>query len=577
MPVGSGYDEMPSRQLERKESTMRTLWMVTAALMMGAGSAPTAPLERPPSLLEAVGSRALVDTAVMDAVDVSALLAEDEVRDRTPRGGPARFAAAIDAALGSRERGTWERLDRGWHLWRLRISSPGALSLNLGIARLELPPGARLWVHDGVGDLVHGPYTAADRTSRGELWTPMVLGDTLVLEVESPTRDGVEVEIGSVNHGYRFFGERRGAAKQGACNIDVVCPEGDPWRDQIRAVGWYTLEGFETCSGTLVNNVSEDLTPYFLTADHCDIDETNDETMVVYWNYESEVCGDLSGGQVTDTTRGATLRATWFDSDFALVELSERPDPAYNVHYAGWDATGAVAQGSVCIHHPSTDEKAISFNDDPLTTIWDTHWLVDNWDQGTTEPGSSGSCLFDPDSGLCIGTLTGGTASCSLPDDPDWFGKLSLGFPGGGQPSDSLAPWLDPQGTGTLTLAGRDPVAPSECMSDADTLCLNGGRFKVEVGWRDFQGGTGVGRVVQESGDSGLLWFFQQDNWEMLVKVLDGCGLNQSYWVFAASATDVEYTITVTDTDSGQVRTYSNPLGTQAPAITDTSAFATCP
>ena len=113
--------------------------------------------------------------------------------------------------------------------------------------------------------------------------------------------------------------------------------------------------------------------------------------------------------------------------------------------------------------------------------------------------------------------------------------------------------------------------------SDVD-LCLNDDRFLVEVEWRDPAGNRGSGRVVPvDSRDSGLLWFFSENNWEMLVKVLDGCRVNDRYWVFAAATTDVEYTLRVTDLDSGEVQEYVNPLGTASPAITDTSAFATCP
>ncbi|MCP4658622.1 MAG: hypothetical protein GY856_24695 [bacterium] len=79
------------------------------------------------------------------------------------------------------------------------------------------------------------------------------------------------------------------------------------------------------------------------------------------------------------------------------------------------------------------------------------------------------------------------------------------------------------------------------------------------------------------SDDSGLLWFFDPDNWELLVKVLDGCAVNQRYWVFAAATTNVETTLEVTDSLSGQMKTYHNPLGTSAAAVTDTFAFATCP
>ncbi len=118
----------------------------------------------------------------------------------------------------------------------------------------------------------------------------------------------------------------------------------------------------------------------------------------------------------------------------------------------------------------------------------------------------------------------------------------------------------------------------SGCTPDANTLCLNNGRFEVVIQWTDFNGNTGFGNVVPYgSSDSGLMWFFNPDNWEMLVKVLNGCGVNNHYWVFAALTTNVQYTLQVTDTATGNVVQYSNPLGNSSPAITDASAFATCP
>ena len=115
------------------------------------------------------------------------------------------------------------------------------------------------------------------------------------------------------------------------------------------------------------------------------------------------------------------------------------------------------------------------------------------------------------------------------------------------------------------------------CVAGPNTLCLKDNRFQVEVIWSDFGGGTGpatdAGLV---SPDSGLFYFFSPDNWEMLVKVLDGCDITNHFWVFAAATTDVAYTLQVTDTLTGIVKTYDNPLGTASPAITDTNAFATC-
>jgi hypothetical protein len=125
-----------------------------------------------------------------------------------------------------------------------------------------------------------------------------------------------------------------------------------------------------------------------------------------------------------------------------------------------------------------------------------------------------------------------------------------------------------------------DPRAVAgRCIPSSSRLCLNDGRFAVEASWREFGNRVGPARAQPlASVDSGLMWFFQPDNLELLVKVLDNCGgKTNRFWVFAAATTNVEYTLHVTDIESGQVRTYFNPLGTRSPAITDTNAFDTCP
>ncbi len=120
-------------------------------------------------------------------------------------------------------------------------------------------------------------------------------------------------------------------------------------------------------------------------------------------------------------------------------------------------------------------------------------------------------------------------------------------------------------------------TVPSACVPSPTRLCLQRERFSIEVEWRDYSSNTGPGRIVPfSSGDSGLLWFFSESNWEVLVKVLDGCGINDHFWVFAAATTNVEVTLRVTDTVTGVVRSYLNPLGQAAAAVTDAFAFATC-
>jgi len=211
----------------------------------------------------------------------------------------------------------------------------------------------------------------------------------------------------------------------------------------------------------LINSTAQDGAPYFLSAFHCGFSPQNDDTVVVYWKYEAPVCGQQTGGSLGFNQTGSTFRASEESSDFALVELSQDPDPEFDVYFTGWDVSGVPPLGSVGIHHPSGDVKSISFNDDVLTTTeWiepDTHWMVDDWEDGTTEGGSSGSCLWDPASKLCVGILTAGLASCTVIDF-DLYGKLAVAWEGGGTPETRLRDWLDPLASGAQALAGRDQM-----------------------------------------------------------------------------------------------------------------------
>ena len=118
--------------------------------------------------------------------------------------------------------------------------------------------------------------------------------------------------------------------------------------------------------------------------------------------------------------------------------------------------------------------------------------------------------------------------------------------------------------------------APSgSCRADAETLCLQDSRFEVKVNWWKADGESGVGRVVEAgTSDSGLFRFFDPLNWEVLIKVLDGCRTNGRMWVLGASTTDLGYRIVVTDTITDESRSYTNEPGRPAPAIVDTQAFS---
>jgi hypothetical protein len=134
----------------------------------------------------------------------------------------------------------------------------------------------------------------------------------------------------------------------------------------------------------------------------------------------------------------------------------------------------------------------------------------------------------------------------------------------------------------TLTLyAGTDAGAYRLSLAEADagactpgptSLCLNDNRFRAEVRWQTVDGAAGSGQVFPLTTDAGAFWFFTANNVELVVKVVDGSAVNGHFWVFGGQLTDVDYTLTVTDTQTGTVWTHHNPQGTLA-SFADTAAF----
>ena len=391
-------------------------------------------------------------------LDLAALASEDA--DREHAGLPYRFALPDRVAITPQNSGTWEALAGGLELWRQRISCPDVLSLNLGFTRYYLPAGARLLVYaaDGSGPVLS--FDERDNKSHGQLWTPLFPTGELVVELvtDPEVRGRIDLVLGSIGRGYRDFGgTETDLEKSDYCEVDVICPEGDPWRDEIDTVGVFTLAGSWKCTGTLMNNTAQDGRPLFLTARHCDVVEVLAPSVVVYWNFQHPICGLAGGSSLNYYQTGSTFLAANLASDFTLIELDDLPDPALGVKYAGWDRSPADPDSAVCIHHPTTDEKSISIERDPTyTTTWayrespgdGTHIMVEDWDLGTTETGSSGSPLFNQDHRV-VGQLHGGYASC-YNDEPDWYGRLSVSWDGGGTPATRLSDHLDPIGSGVL-------------------------------------------------------------------------------------------------------------------------------
>jgi hypothetical protein len=177
-------------------------------------------------------------------------------------------------------------------------------------------------------------------------------------------------------------------------------------------------------------------------------------------------------------------------SDFALIQLSSTPPASYNVEYAGWDNSGSTPSSAVGIHHPSGDVKKICFeNNAPYqsSTGGAQVWWINQWELGVTEPGSSGSPLFDNNHRI-IGQLYGGAAACSGSNNNgqyDFYGRFNVSWGLG------ASSYLDPLNTGVSTLdsyptnavEGAGCMNPTACNYNPDATNDDGSCDYADVGY----------------------------------------------------------------------------------------------
>lgn len=413
---------------------------------------------------------------LVQAPDTSKFIAEDAKAYTAPyRYGVEVATPGLRFARGKPSHGELKQLPDGRWLWRTEVVSPGAVSVEFAFSQLKLPEGAELFITNPQGDVVRGPIRASEVQADGRYYSALVPGDTAVLQLAmSPQAlSQVRVEVANIGHAYRGVMEALRGAKSGSCNVDAICPLGDQYRDQIDSVGHYTLRnGSSTfvCSGQLIANSRNDTTPYFLTANHCLSTEAVADTVVVYWNFLSSTCrtpGSAASGTPlprsisTHNQSGSALIANSAASDFALLRLDASVPTDSNPFWSGWDVTGIAPSYVVTIHHPAGDEMRISDSRQTVTPAaylgapnsGTTHWRIPDWDNGTTEGGSSGSGLWNQDKRL-IGQLHGGNALCGN-DLDDFYGRLSVSWNGGGTPTSRLRDWLDPTNSGASTLNGN--------------------------------------------------------------------------------------------------------------------------
>lgn len=385
-------------------------------------------------------------------------------------------------------------------IYRLKMSSSNAISLNFGFSQFYLPLSAALHIYSSDGKMLLPPITSRDNDEHGQYWTAIISDKEVIIELNVALEQVQQVRLTLATANQAFLDitnleKEQAALKSGSCNVDVVCSAGDAWRDQINSVARYTINGSGLCSGALVNNTGS-MGRNFLTANHCDVTAASAPSIVVLWNYENDTCrlpGSTSSGQDGNGVfryfnSGTSYLASYASSDMALVRLDDPIAYRANAYLAGWNRSAAVPSSAVSIHHPAGEEKRISVENDAtsitgfISSTGTSHIKVTDWDLGTTEQGSSGAPLFDQASKLIVGQLHGGFAACGN-DSADYYGRLAVSWNGGGSPSNRLRDWLDPTNSGVGTQSGRfyntryspDSYEPDNQVTESNELILDGG------------------------------------------------------------------------------------------------------
>lgn len=403
----------------------------------------------------------------MPGVDVAALMVEDSLN--TGKDIPYRFGFNHFVNISADQQGIWETLANGDKVWRLKIICPDALSINLAFDAFNIPPGAKLFLYTADKNYIVGAYTNENIQEDFQFGTDLIPGSEVILEYNEPAFPAFhgKLNIFRITHGYRdMFKWAKAFGDAGSCNVNVNCPQGANWQTEKKAVAIIIVGGSGACTGSMIADVPHSGTPYFLTANHCGT--TGVSTWVFRFNYESSGCSNVNG-PTNQTVNGSTLKATNSYSDFTLLQLNSIPQQSYGVYYAGWNRGTSPSTASTCIHHPSGDIKKISFDNGAATSsnglgnAANSHWHV-IWDLGVTEPGSSGSPLFDQNHRI-VGQLHGGASACGATDLSDEYGKFSLSWDHGTTNATQLKHWLDPDNTGNLTEDGYDPWAPVDTIN----------------------------------------------------------------------------------------------------------------
>ena len=438
-------------------------------------------------------------------------------------------STGIIADIDLKNSGTWSYLDNGTKIWRLSISVPESQALGFLYDEFNLPKGVRLFLTNENKNQVLGAFTASNNNLYNNFITEGVQGDYVNLEMNiEPYVDiaSIQFHINRISAYYRGVDDLARFSTQAAtlarpldqmsgtspCHLNAICAIPNVAKDQYKVPFGASIRilisspggssGF--CSGTLINNTGNEVngtcTPLMLTASHCDGGNYHANSDFSQWqfkfNYYYDSCNGAHLHSPSPTLNGASFKARSnlpsfggtanlsLVADFLLLQLTDPGVPLVpNLYYAGWNRNVDIYDENneeyfnffIGYHHPRGDVKKLSwattvsqsgtFNQ---SAVFGTHWKI-NFIGGGTQPGSSGSGLFDVD-GLLVGDLTGvtmyGGACGSDYSKQALYSKLSYAwentfdqtaFAQYAGPQSQLKTWLDPIGSGVESLGYAKP------------------------------------------------------------------------------------------------------------------------
>ena len=253
----------------------------------------------------------------------------DEVKDYNSASHESlQFAISSEVNIDVRKMSIVDTLEEGY-VYRLAIVSSNAKTVGVIFSEYHLPYGATLFLYNE--NEIKGCFTSQNNSSSNKFPVAPLKGDSLIIELFEPffvPSEECSLIIGKISHGLMEISDDKSSTTN--CEVNINCPDGADWQEEKRAVCKIIIENIYLCTGTLINNINRDGTPYILTANHCiDNQQSVDESIFIF-NYESSSC-DYYYANEDQSITGGILCATEMNTDFTLIKLERRIPSVY--HY----------------------------------------------------------------------------------------------------------------------------------------------------------------------------------------------------------------------------------------------------